>query len=80
MVSVNNWTWGRKKMLGHNSRKIPESLLREFEQAKPTNASEDKFQSDLIEDYERAIERGLRPSQAISIIMAFVSEEFLRLD
>jgi hypothetical protein len=67
-------------MLGHNNRRVPESLFNELKQAKPTSEIEDKFKSDLLEDYERAIGRGLRPHQAISIIIAFASEEALRLD
>jgi hypothetical protein len=71
---------GKKKMLGHNNRRVPESLFSELKQAKSTSDIEDKFKSDLLADYERAIDRGLRPHQVISIIMAFASEETLRLD
>jgi hypothetical protein len=71
---------GKKKMLGHNNRRVPESLFGEFKQPKSTSDIEDKFKSDLLADYERAIDRGLRPHLAISIIMAFASEETLRLD
>ncbi|HZV21162.1 MAG TPA: hypothetical protein VE986_06410 [Hyphomicrobiales bacterium] len=61
-------------------RTVPGSL---FEGVTKKHYSEkliEEFRSQLIEQYERAIEEGIRPRDALAIVLTWVAAENCRLD
>jgi hypothetical protein len=79
MHKVKNLVW-RNIMIGHNLPKVPPSLFKGLSKKHPQNEIEHQFKGALIEEYERAIQLGLAPYKALSILMTVAYEECLRLD
>ena len=59
---------------------VPSSLFRGISKKKHPNGVADTFMSCLIEGYERAVESGLQPRDALSIVLIWAADENCRLN
>ncbi len=61
-------------------RAVPSSLFRGIPRASYPDGVADAFESCLIEGYERAIESGIQPRDALSIVLIWAADENRRLN
>ena len=63
-------------MLDHNLVMVPEDFFEEFQRVDA--AQDEALRAVLVAGYEHAIERGLAPCSALSVILNWASEECAR--